>query len=105
MTLLSEDAFKATFTAKMTDVTATGAATVDLWAYVDALPDAQLGVHGVGDVDRVYRNETDDHEHVLIATDTKNVYLVVVVDIRRPAVHGHYWLNLNREYGLGHPPA
>jgi hypothetical protein len=101
---LSEEAYKATFTPKMTDVTAVAEAVVDIWAYLDALP-KDRDTPGLRDVDYVYRNQTEDHEHVLIATDARNVYLVVVVDIRRPAIHGHYWLDLNREYGLSDPPA
>lgn len=95
--LLSEAAYRATLAAPMTDVTDSAEPVVDIWPYIDALPEAE----GLGDVDRVYRSGTGDHDHVLITTSVANAYLVVIVDLRQSAVLGHYRLDLNWEYERG----
>ena len=40
---------------------------------------------------------------MLVTTTTKNVFLVVIVDLRADRVFGHYLLDLNEEYGLDTP--
>ena len=39
--------------------------------------------------------------HVLIDYKRHNEFLVIVVDCEQEAMHGHYLLDLNSEYGLG----
>jgi hypothetical protein len=39
-------------------------------------------------------------EHLLIASEDKNVLLAVVLDLERGVVHGHRVLDLNRLYCL-----
>ena len=99
---LNEDEFKATFTPKMHNVTATATTIIDIWPYVDSIPPADLEDHSVYDrfVQAVYRNDDGSFDHVLVMTKTKNVYLVIVVDLARDSIFGHRLLDLNREYGL-----
>jgi len=89
-------------TPKMHNVTETATDVLDVWPYVDSVPAADLGGHSVYDrfVDVVYRNDDDRFDHVLVMTKTKNVYLVVVVDLAHDSIYGHRLLDLNREYGL-----
>jgi hypothetical protein len=54
----------------------------------------QLQIH------HVYLNGNRTFYHVLIHYGLPNRYLVIVVDCNREAVHGHYLLDLNAEYGL-----
>jgi hypothetical protein len=51
-------------------------------------------------VEAVSRNDKQTFEHVIIPTDRKNVFVVVIVDVRRRGIKGHYFLDLNKEYGL-----
>jgi hypothetical protein len=37
---------------------------------------------------------------VLINTEDRNIFMVLVLDQEAGAVHGHRLLDLNREYGL-----
>jgi hypothetical protein len=99
---LTADEFKATFTHKMHDVTEAVSDVLDIWPYVDSIPHADLAGHPVNDrlVEFVYRTDNNCFDHVLVMTKTKNVYLAVVVDLARGAIHGHRLLDLNREYGL-----
>jgi hypothetical protein len=55
----------------------------------------QLQVH------HVYLNGDRTFYHVLIHYGRHNEFLVIVVDCGRKALHGHYLLDLNREYGPG----
>ena len=100
--LLSEAEFKGTFAMPMRDVLASATDVLDIWPYVAAVPSAELGGSVVVPdcVEYVYRNATDTFDHVLVVTNTKNVYLVVVVDLVRDAIFGHRLLDLNHEYGL-----
>jgi hypothetical protein len=51
-------------------------------------------------IQHIYLNGDKSFYHVLINYGQQNRLLVVVVDCNREAVHGHYWLDLNSEYGL-----
>jgi hypothetical protein len=99
---LDEAAFKATFAPNMRNVVETLTGVLDIWPYVDSVPSSDLEGHTIHDhfVEAVYRGEDGRFDHVLVMTTTRNVYLVVVVDLARPAIHGHRILDLNREYGL-----
>src|SRR5947208_12371732 len=51
-------------------------------------------------IQHIYINADNSFYHVLINYGQRNRFLVVVVDCNREAVHGHYLLDLNAEYGL-----
>jgi len=99
---LNEDKFKATMTPQMHNVTETAIDVLDIWPYVDSVPAADLGGHSIYDrfVEAVYRSDDDCFDHVLVMTRTKNVYLVVVVDLAHDSIYGHRLLDMNREFGL-----
>lgn len=99
---LTEGEFKATMTTKMHNVTETATDVLDIWPYVDSVPANDLEGHTIheGFVEGVYRNADNSFDHVNVITMTKNVYLVVVVDLAHDSIYGHRLLDLNREYGL-----
>ena len=99
---LAEDEFMATFTPKMHDVQEAAVAVLDVWPYVHAVPSEDLRGHQIYEpfVDGVFRTSDDRFDHVMVMTKTKNVYLVIVVDLVSDSFHGHWLLDLNREYGL-----
>ena len=96
---LLEDEFKACFAEPMRDVTATAAAAVDIWSYIEALDLDEIGVPYLNDVHYVYRDANNRFDQVLIGTGRFNALLVIVVDLAKSAVHGHFLLDLNKEYG------
>jgi hypothetical protein len=100
---LNENEFKATMTLKMQDITARATDALDIWPYVDSVPFPDLEGHSIYDgfVESVYRSGDGRFDHVLVVTRTKNIYLVVVVEVARDSIYGHRLLDLNREYGLG----
>lgn len=99
---LTEDDFKATMTPKMHNVQDSATDVLDIWPYVHLVPSDDLEGHVIYEpfFDGVHRTEDDRFDHVLVMTKTKNVYLVVVVDLASDDFHGHRLLDLNREYGL-----
>jgi hypothetical protein len=100
--LLDDDAFHATFGSPMRDVTAEATDVIDIWPYVSAVPTSDLCGHTIYErfVERVYRTPDDRYDHVMVMTRTKNVYLVVVIDLVADSIYGHHLLDLNEEYGL-----
>lgn len=101
-TLLDEKQFLATIAAPMRDVTGEVTNVIDIWPYVESVPPEDLRGHEVDNhfVEYVYRDATGRFDHVQVMTKTKNVYLTVVVDLQRDAVHGHHLLDLNEKYGV-----
>jgi hypothetical protein len=78
---------------------------VDFWPYVDHIPASDLAGYDFshGDVAHAWNTVEDAWQHVLIRCAEPNVFLVVVLDLARPGVAGHYLLNLNEEYGIDGP--
>jgi hypothetical protein len=74
----------------------------DFWDYFDAIPPADFEGHdcSAGEVESVYREPSGRYEHVLVKSEDRNVFMVLVLDLRDEKVYGHRLLNLRREYGL-----
>ena len=102
-TRLTEKEYKETMTDKMIDVTATADAAVDIWSYVELLTkdnEVSSYVYENQLVEMVYRNNQGTFDHVLIPTDKSNVFVVIIVDLKKEKINGHFRLDLNKEYGL-----
>jgi len=84
----------------MQDVTTTAEQLLDIWPYVDAIPLADLEGFELADVAYVYLAPNELYEHVLIATEDKNVFFVIVIDVKQVKIYGHHLLDLVELYGL-----
>lgn len=93
---LSEEEFKMTFGKKMTDVTHQVIDPIDIWSYVEKVRKGNSNK----DVESVYSNDTESFDHVLLLSSSSNKYLVIVIDLLKRKVFGHYFLDLNKEYGI-----
>ena len=60
----------------------------------------ETGTKEIAPVRIVYRDAAGRFDHVMVMTKTKNVYLVIVVDLTGDGIHGHHLLDLNEKYGL-----
>ena len=102
MARLSKEDFLPTFGKSPTRVRRGESPPFDFWPYVDGIPVADFEGHdcSAGAVDYVWRESSGTFEHVLINTEDRNVFMVIVLDRRKRCVHGHHLLDLNREYGL-----
>ena len=95
---LSKDEFMACFEAPMRDVREASDSPGAAGAYVAHLDTGDMALTGA--VAHVYRDASGRFDQVLLATETTNVFLVVVVDLTSGGAYGHRVLDLNAEYGL-----
>lgn len=74
----------------------------DYWDYFDSIPSADFEQHdcSAGTVTYVWEHPTRRFQHVLVDSEDKNVFMVLVLDIDSQSVLGHRILDLNQEYGL-----
>ena len=84
----------------MQEVTETAEQLLDIWPYVDAVPTTDLNGFTLGDVAHVYLHPTGSYLHILIATDDKNVFLIIIIEMRDPKIYGYHLLNLIELYSL-----
>jgi hypothetical protein len=97
---MSAEAFNDTFQAPMQDVTRTAEQLLDIWPYVNAIPLTDFDGFELADVVYVYLDTSGGYQHVLVATEDKNVFLVIVIDVKRVKINGYHLLNLVELYGL-----
>ncbi len=99
---LTLEEFNQTFSAPMRNVTATAEPKLDIWPYVEAVPIADLERFTLLDevVAYVYLAASQQYEHVLVATNDKNVFLVIIVNLSEIKIEGHILLDLAELYGL-----
>lgn len=99
---LTEKEYKSTMTVKMVDITETAEPVVDIWPYVQKLNEQKVVLNYVYEnelVETVYSNSENSFHHVLLPTDNKNVFIVIVIDATAKEISGHFCLDLNKEYG------
>ena len=102
MKRLSEDEYHATFGEKMTQVVDDTPPPFDFWDYVETIPEEDFDGHDCSDgsVSYVWSDSSGQFQHVLVNSEDKNVFMVIVLDLLERRVYGHRLLNLNKEYGL-----
>jgi hypothetical protein len=74
----------------------------DFWSYFEQIPSADFAGHDCssGRVTYVYRDPSGRFEHVLVDSETRDVFMVLVLDRERHTVFGHRLLDLPALYGL-----
>lgn len=99
---LSEAEFRTTFAGPMQRVALDAEPPVPFWDYFDAIPADDFADHDCseGNVSRAWTDASGCFQHVLVDTDHKNVFMVIVLDLRGRSVFGHRLLDLNNEYGI-----
>ena len=102
MKRLSEAEFLATTTERMDRVGGEASRPFDFWPYFDAIPAEDFDGFdcSAGEVSSVYRSSNGRYEHVLVNSDDKDVFMVLVLDLNSQRVVGHYLLNLPVVYSL-----
>ena len=102
---LHHEQYQATFTVPMLDVSQSAEPVLDIWPYVEAVPEADLEgfILSDGVVRYVYQSSSGQYLHVLVATDDGNTFLVIVIDLVSVKIIGHYLLDLVLLYGLNSP--
>ena len=100
---LSEAQYICTLGSKMKDVTESAEPLVNIWSYAkQLLKDKLISKYGFSKryVEAVYETNERTYQHILLFTNQKNSYAVIIVDIVHKTILGHYILDLNKKYGL-----
>jgi len=100
---LNENQYFQTMTKKMIDVTETVETLVDAWGYAEKLrPLNLLSECDLEErfVEAVYANSDNSYHHVLLFGNEINVYIVIIIDVLKRCIDGHYILDINKEYEL-----
>jgi hypothetical protein len=101
MPSLSQDQYKATFSPPMRQLSLEAEPPFDFFAYFDGISPADFGAYEcAGDVTYVWEDATGNFQHVLFNSQDKDVFMVVVLDLRAQKVAGHRLLDLKQLYGL-----
>jgi hypothetical protein len=102
MKLLSKTEHLATMEEPMKRLPSDSFAPFSFWDYFDAIPPADFQGHDCseGVVRDAWETFADKYQHVLVDSEDKNVFMVIVLDLVNSTVLGHFLLDLNREYGL-----
>jgi hypothetical protein len=102
MALLSQEQYLGTFGETRSRVSPDEGPPFDFWSYFDAIPPADFHNRNcsAGMVDYAWRDDAGRYEHVLVNSDDRNVFMVLVLDRLNATVYGHYLLDLNCEYGI-----
>ena len=100
---LNEEQYLSTMGNKMNNVTESAEPLVNIWNYAkQLLKNNLISEYGFSKkyVEAVYENTERTYQHILLFTNQKNFYAVIVVDIVHKTILGHYILDLNEKYGL-----
>lgn len=101
--LLEKEKYNSTITEKMLEIKTPDTAMYNIWPYVSRLKTAKILSHKVKErelVYKVYRNSTEEFEHVLLSTEKENNFIVIVIDKIKKKIVGYSLLEPNGEYGL-----
>ncbi|HXQ35726.1 MAG TPA: hypothetical protein VN843_17050, partial [Anaerolineales bacterium] len=101
MKQLSESEYLATMGEPMMCLPPT-AAPGYFWDYFDSIPPADFAGHDCSaeTVTYVWQHPSGEFLHVLIDSEDRNVFMVLVLDLTKQRVLGHRLLDLNQAYGL-----
>ncbi|MBF4492418.1 hypothetical protein IRZ83_06435 [Flavobacterium sp. JLP] len=95
--LLSKEKYNSSMTGGMTEISISNDSFFNIWPYVSELKAAKILSKKVKEselVQKVYRNSTDDFEHILLATEKENHFVKIVVDRNKKKPMGYLFLDL-----------
>ena len=100
---ITKDLFFKTMGTGMQNITEDADSVVDIWDYAKELYEQQkISEYGYKKrlIEAVYGNDEGKFHHILLFTEKKHCYIVIVVDVSKKRIVGHYYLDLKKEYGL-----
>lgn len=101
MAVLTEAQYHATFNSPMRQLPPEAEPPFDFGDYLDTIPDEDFAGHECrGDVTYVYEDAQSRFQHVLFNSQDRNVFMVIVLDVRNHEVAGHRLLDLDQLYDL-----
>lgn len=95
--LLSTKKYSSSMTEGMTEISVSNDSFFNIWPYVSELKAAKILSKKIKEselVHKVYRNSTEDFEHILLATEKENHFVKIVVDRNKKKAMGYFFLDL-----------
>ncbi|WP_316634759.1 hypothetical protein [uncultured Flavobacterium sp.] len=99
--LLSQEKYNSTMIGKMTEITASDKNVFNFWPYISKLKAAKVISHKIKEsklVHKIYRNSTEDFEHILLSTEKENHFVVIVANKNKKKTIGYFLYDLNGSY-------
>lgn len=99
--LLSEENYNLTMTGEMTEIAVSDENIFNIWPYISKLKAAKILSRKIKEtqlVYKVYRNTTEDFEHILLSTEKENHFVVVVANRNKKKTMGYFLYDLNGKY-------
>ena len=100
---ITKEQYLQTMGKHMKNVTDNAEVIADIWGYAKCLLERKLiSEYGFNNnlIEAVYINDNNTYQHILLFTDKKNCYVVIIVDVLHRVILGHYFLDLNQEYDI-----
>ena len=94
--LLSAEKYRSSMTDGMKEISSNDS-FFNIWPYVSELKAAKILSKKIKEselVHKVYRNSTEDYEHILLATEKENHFVEIVVDRNKKKAMGYLFLEL-----------
>jgi hypothetical protein len=95
--LLSQEKYNASLIDGMTEISISNTGIFNIWPYISELKAVKILSNKVKEselIHKVYRNSTDDFEHILLATEKENHFVDIVVDRNKKKAMGYLFLDL-----------
>ena len=100
---LTLEKFKSTRTTNMVEIVDPRKNMFNIWPFVNDLKRFKIVSKRVDEsnlVYKVYRDTTETFEHILLATENENQFIVIIVYVPNKKVKGFFSLNLNNNKEL-----
>lgn len=95
--LLSTEKYNSTITGEMAEISVSTDSFFNIWPYISELKAARILSNKIKEsqlIHKVYRNSTENFEHILLATEKENHFVEVVVDRNKKKAMGYVLLDL-----------
>lgn len=73
-----------------------------VWDYVHKIPELDYQEFEIaeGQIPHAYETGGNKFVHLLVATKTANVFMVILLNTQNEEIYGHHLLDLNEEYEI-----
>lgn len=95
--LLSREKYASSMSEEMEEIPVSNHSFFNIWPYVSELKAAKILSNKVKEselIHKIYRNSTEDFEHILLATEKEHHFVTVVVDRNKKKPMGYLFLDL-----------
>ena len=98
---LTQEKYNAALIGEMVEIEDPEKNMFNIWPYVNILKRVRIlpKKHNEGElVYKVYRNQQEKYEHILLHTEKENHYVVIIVNLTKNKIKGYFPLELKNEY-------